>query len=64
MFKLEFETDNAVFHESPGDYLAECSKRLTEISERLSDVSGFSGNTNGYICDSNGNTIGQWSYEK
>ena len=55
MFKLQFETDNAVFDK---DRPAECRRILKLIASRV-----YPGLTDGIIHDANGNRIGAWALD-
>lgn len=54
-FKLEFETDNDVFHRGP---IAETKRILAEVANKVA-----AGNSDGPVLDRNGNRIGAWSVE-
>ena len=52
MFKIEFETDNAVFHNSGA---TETARILRTIAKRIEE-----GNLDGKVMDLNGNSIGHY----
>jgi len=54
MFRLEFKTDNAAFHEGYGR--EETARILNEIAQKV-----IEGINSGKIKDINGNTIGWWN---
>ncbi len=56
MFKLEFETDNAAFGETPLEQRPEIIRILTDIVTRVAR-----GDVDGTVRDVNGNRIGSWS---
>ena len=64
MLKIEFETDNAAFHDYSeaanvlDDYMKRCEVR--RILYRLTEDIAC-GRSNGSCVDANGNVVGSWS---
>ena len=55
MLKIEFETENAAFHDN---LTGECARILRALADRL-DAFGDASD-NGLLRDSNGNLVGTW----
>jgi hypothetical protein len=55
VFKIEFETGNAAFEDSPG---YEAARILRQIADKLEGSI-----QSGKVMDANGNTIGKWELE-
>lgn len=68
MFKLEIETDNSVFDENATFEIARILKDISDYFYRHGnngiDLSLAPSHFKGDIKDVNGNTIGQWRYDK
>ncbi len=61
MFRIEIETGNAAFLDSPGEELA---SMLEALGERLREGLGYApdAHQSGQLRDSNGNVVGMWDY--
>lgn len=68
MFKLEIETDNSVFDENATFEIARILKDISNYFYRHGNnginLSLAPSHFDGPIKDVNGNTVGQWRYDK
>ncbi|WP_189553094.1 hypothetical protein [Mesorhizobium sp. M8A.F.Ca.ET.021.01.1.1] len=55
MFKMEFETDNDAFRETP---VTQVENIFAEVADAIAH-----GKAEGVVRDDNGNTIGHWKWE-
>lgn len=57
MFRLEIETSNAAFEDTPNEEIAGILEGVARALHR-----GLLSEASGHLKDTNGNTVGMWQY--